>query len=417
MAITQILDENEVQTKIEQELSDMKRPEKVEEETKTKKTKVKNEVKSSTQINIGTKNQSLGNISPTFQSQLKDLKEKNEDEVVEDNVSGKKVNSVKNILSSIKIDLNNIEFIDKSVLLQQKDFEGIFPKEKETYQVVCTQSNYVSHMSGLTLSDIDVITNSRLGIYEYRKLLYSIIHSHLETTSIGKIGYSDWLKVTSYQDVPTLMFGIYCMTFPESNNFKIKCGSCEKENSIVINHDNLIDNTDQEIFADLISRVRSIVKVNDPIDLLSISMVHTTERLMLNDSKMVVELITPSLDDHLNLLKTANEKYVERHGTAFGSSLFIKQMGVLDIDNFIKNKTIRYSKVSDKSQVFNIVDSKLSLNDAQQLSESINTRTDNYKIEYRIKSQKCLGCGDSLGDIPVDPEVLLFFEIRERKLM
>lgn len=351
-------------------------------------------------------------ISETFQKEIENVRR----ESFKKTVSKESIN-IKEALSKITVDLNNIEFVDKSPILLTKDISQVFRTKQETFQVVCTQSNYIAHMTALTLSDIDVVLNSSAGPYENRKLLYQIVHGHMSSTNVGKIGLTDWLKLTSYHDFPTLMFGIYCMTFPEFNDYKVTCPTCKKENKIRLDHMTLFDNTNQEKFQTILQKINEIVGIQNPLELTKTSMVHKSERIMLNESKAIVDIYTPSLEDHLQSLRMSTDDIIKKYSTAFGTTFFIKQIGVLDVDAYLKDQKVIYSKITNKREIFDIIRENMSINDGEQLSRAINNRIEKDQVVYKIKNQKCVFCNDSIGELDFDPESALFFVLMERRLV
>ena len=54
---------------------------------------------------------------------------------------------------------------------------------------------------------------------------------------------------------------------------------------------------------------------------------------------------------------------------------------------------------------------KLSVKDGKTLEKSIEKRGKKLEITYSIKNAKCQHCGDTLEDIPIDLERLLFTRI------
>ena len=244
-------------------------------------------------------------------------------------------------LDQIVVDLNNIEIVEKSPVFQQKDIETVLSK-KSTYQVVALQSAYIAHMSALSFNDINAIKNSTADPYNSRKKFYDIIHSHIEDTSIGKLGRKDFLRVTSYHDLDTLLFGIYCQTYPKDSKFDITCGSCGKVNKITIDNETLIKvkpEKEKEVFERL---EKIIYEVKDVDELVNKSLVHSKERIMLNNSKIIVDIYTPSLWDHLELLSNLNPRVAEQYEGTIGLMLFIKEMFMIDIEQTRKTGRPKY---------------------------------------------------------------------------
>ena len=322
-------------------------------------------------------------------------------------------NKFNNILDKIQIDLNSIEIVEKPAFEKLRDFEAVF-KKKATFQIVAVQSGFSAHMSALKMQDIHNITNSTLDAYEHKKIMYQTIHSHIEDSSIGRIGFNDWLKLTSYHDFPTFLYGIYCQTYPESNEFEITCGSCKELTKISMNNESLIETYNEGI---VLEKIREIISSSKTLeDLIGKSLVHTTTRILLPNSKLIIDIQTPSLWDHLELLKTANNNAIKNYGETIGLVLFIKNIYMIDYQSTMATGKPKYYPLNDKNEFVNVV-RELSKDDGKFLETSVNERIERYAITYSIQNTKCSKCNDNLGSLPVDMETALFTQLRKEGLV
>ena len=55
---------------------------------------------------------------------------------------------------------------------------------------------------------------------------WTLIHSKVETTSIGKLNFNDFLNSVSSMEYDMLVYGILCATFPEEDTFPLTCPKC-----------------------------------------------------------------------------------------------------------------------------------------------------------------------------------------------
>jgi hypothetical protein len=313
------------------------------------------------------------------------------------------------ILSMFKVDLNHIEVTsEKTEFERQKDLDLIFKSRKAMQQVTAVQSSYNAFLSALSMQDINLITNSNLSVYDSRRVLYRVIHSLIQDTSLGKIGFTDWLKITSYHDLDTLLYAVYCQTFPESNKFDVTCPSCGKQTGVVVNNNTLVKTYNPGLVMDKIKEV--IKNVHNVDEILSKSLVHTKERAMLPESKVILEIQTPSLFDHLELLRTVNPQILENQPDTVGTILFIKSAYVPDLVASRNTGSPKFYSVTDRNALMEIV-TKVGIEDGKAMNRAINARIKNYAVEYTIKNVKCSHCKDALGEIDLDMETLLFFQI------
>jgi len=131
---------------------------------------------------------------------------------------------------------------------------------------------------------------------------------------------------------------------------------------------------------------------------------------MLNDSKIIVDVSTPSLHDHLSLLKISNQQTLQEYADAFSAMLFISHMYMLDLAQTYNTGKATYYEVADKARLLNIL-LKLSNKDGEQLENAIEEKLGKYKIDYEIHNVTCSHCKTKLPGIPVDIETILFTRI------
>ena len=355
-------------------------------------------------------------ISDTFSSLMQSMNanqteedEEPEEPEVEDRIS------TKDILSNIKVDLSSIEIVsgipEHELLKNQKEVLGT----SKVMQVVCCQSAYSADVSALKNQEIQNLNNANVDVYTFKRRLYKTIWDHIETTSVGKIDFNTWMKVTSYFDIETLLYGIYCMTFPYENKYPVRCpkGECKHSFDIIVNNNSLIETRGRE--EEIFSKINEVVsRVVNSKELLNHSHVHTTERVMLQESKIVVDIQIPSVYDYLEgILKKVQGKdeYAEEHAQSLGNAMFIKQMLIPDVEGFKKTGKLKFIPVSDTSKFTEIV-AQLPYYDGIELSEKIDEFASKLLISYSIKGVSCPKCGYEFPSIPMEMESVLFTEIR-----
>jgi hypothetical protein len=316
----------------------------------------------------------------------------------------------RDLLKNITIDVNDVEIVDKSPMEKMGDIEFLL-NGKPTYQVVANQSAYSAHMESIRLADINALTNSTAGQYESKQRLYKTVFSKINTTSVGRpnadLDFKTWLKITSFFDLPTFMYGMYCQTFPGDTNFDIKCRHCGEVTEVTVNNDTLVSVKDEATYEKLQEIINSS---KTPQDLINESLVNQYTRSILPADKIMVDIQTPSLWDHLNLLDSVDNRFLEEFGHITTTMLFVKDMYVVDMDTLRTTGKVRYTKVEDRNQQFRIL-RNMEVEDAKALGDAIGTRTDRYAIEYKIKDHDCDKCGKSIGEIAVDMEEMLFTQI------
>jgi hypothetical protein len=342
--------------------------------------------------------QSGESINKSEDSEVKGITQKKNDNVV--NISQKD-----DVFSNM--DLESIEITDKNPLDQFDDFKEVFSNDKSTFQVGAIQSGYIANMSALDMGDINKLITSSQDAYNERKSLYKTIYDHVENTSVGKITFNDWLKLTSYDDIQTLLFGLYAQTFPDTNKFNIQCPECGEQVGIEVDNNMLIQ-TEGEGITD---KMRELLKQQHESarELLEKSLVHSTERVRLPESNVILDITTPSLNDHLKLL-SQDSKLIENNASEASLVLFTKKILIPDYKASRKKGRPVYSEVTQFKKKIQILKS-LGVKDGKAVNQKFAERSNRYKIDYAIKNYECPNCQSLIDEIPVDLETALFTQI------
>ena len=318
------------------------------------------------------------------------------------------------------VDIDSFQIDQPTVETQKASIENIFG-QVSSYEVVCLQSGYGATMSALTYKDILTITNANVSSYEARKNLLNTIYKKIQKLSFceenKKPKFDEWLKMTSYGDLETLLYGIYCATFQEKSSVNVLCPYCEKEGTISINNNELIQTEGNK--AEISNEIDEISKNADSIDkvmdysIISIDEKHKKKNiksLMLNKSKMVFNIKRPTMYEILDILKNMKEDVI----ASLSNDTFNMLLCTFSI--YVKNKdNDKYFIVKNKNDIVTIIN-MLSVEDVSDLKQAIDNILEEKYIYYKIKKTTCPNCKKEIYNIPMDIESLLFFQISEKQL-
>jgi hypothetical protein len=322
--------------------------------------------------------------------------------------------SPKNILSNIQVNLNSIEIVNELNPIEMNNLENAILNDTTTMLVTCCQSSYTAEMSALKSQEIQSISNSDVDYYSYKKKLFQTINKHMENTSVGKMDYANWLHLTSYFDVDTLLYGIYCQTFNYENKYSVTCPSCGKSFDAVVNNNTLIELRGRDEGAEVFSKIQEIVSsVKNADELLEKSQVHKTKRICLDESKIIVDIKIPSAYDYLeDVVAKADNEALEDYQNAIGLTLFVDSVYLPNVLLYQQTGKLNYVKLNASRGKMLTVVSDLSYYDSLQLTDEINDFVEKYRVTYSIRNVGCPNCGYIIKNIPLDMEEVLFSTIR-----
>lgn len=306
-----------------------------------------------------------------------------------------------------KIDLSKINVVQATELEKDTDLRSAIYGGKSMYQIVAAQSGYMAKVAPLVHKDVVSLLYSNLSRYEYRKSVFKVIYDKIGAISSGKMNFETWLKNTSVEDIETFYYGIYCATFPDEGRFTFTCPNCDQERVMSVKHANLFKTTDKTKMKKLIKDV-STNAISDEARK-KYSLVGKTECYELSDSKIIMEVRTPSLWDSLEILRVVPERIIDRDTTSVTNMLYVKRF-LIPTRGTEGNS---YTEQTNSEELLRIIDN-LTIDDAAQLETVVSERVDNHRITYSIKNVKCPTCGETSKEIPISIEDILFSLIFEK---
>lgn len=309
-------------------------------------------------------------------------------------------------LDNLTFDVTNIRMVEKTPLKDIQNFEFVLNNKSKT-QIVANQSNYIAYMESLTYNEIAALTNSTLDDYSAQLLLAQTIYSKINTTTVGKMKFDEWTNITSFYDIDNFLYGIYLETFPGDTKFSITCGNCQEKIDAVINNDTLISSKND---GSTINVQQILNNKNSREELLNSSLVNHKERIVLPNSKIIMDIKIPTIKKHLDILGSINKNSKEKTQHILSIMMFLDKVLMIDVEQSMKNNAPCYYEITEREKIARII-SQLSFQDAQMVTKFINEFIDKHALVYKIKSFKCPKCQDDIGDITIDMETLLFFQI------
>ena len=304
------------------------------------------------------------------------------------------------------VDLNKLTIIDKNPIEAEQNLKAVLYGGKSAVQIVAAQSGYMAKVIPLVHKDLINLMYSDLSTYEYKKTVFKVIYDKAVMFSVGNMTFEDWLKNTSVSDIETFYYGIYRATFPEGT-FTFVCPNCGEESIFKINHNNLLKTTDKQKMKQLVTDVSKNAMSFEAMH--QYSLINKTEGFELEDSKIIMELRTPSLWDLLEIYRNVPESVIDRDEDSVNLMLYIKRF-LIPFKN--SEGELSYTEQVDSQEILRIIDN-LSIDDSARLKNSLFERENENRISYSIKNLTCPKCKKEVKDIPVSIEDILFTRIFE----
>jgi hypothetical protein len=321
-------------------------------------------------------------------------------EVVQEKPS--KVTTREAILDQINVDPNAIQVIASSNPLGTfQELDNLFLKP--SYEVIALQSGYRASFRPMNNDDMLKVRKFTGTEREQHVKLFNFVFSRMVNSGLGKSNFETFLKVTAEEDFETLIYGLYCATFPEESDYDVTCPHCRKLNKARIGKESLIRALDVEKTGAYISDILS--KNYAPIELIKHSVVAQVKRVVLPKSKIIVDIKTPTLYNFVSSLQQA-ESFANYEPEMFTYLKYAQQILIPVLQSFAEGRPeyIRLESIEDKLRC--IVDMPPS--DRKALDAAITEKNSTYKVEYKLPDLTCGGCGQTIKNIVVDMVETLF---------
>lgn len=284
------------------------------------------------------------------------------------------------------------------LLLRKKRLEA-----EATYQVALPKSGYYAEMTKLSSIEIQNLalssqTNSK---YVYRQKLLRLVYDKIKNTSLGKVSFTDFLHITAESELNILLYGIYCMTYKDVNEYNITCENCNKNYNLSVHNKNLLVLEVNQDANTILSIQNIITEAKTPDELMQQSFVSNLSRLQLSNG-CIFEIKEPSLYDSLDRLYKNIEEERFKDDISLGFVKFIESVMIPD------ESDDSYIKYGDFDTVYAEFKS-LGDEDYYNVSECIKEISQTNRVRFGLKNIVCPHCNHKTDDQIIDDMELLVF--------
>lgn len=308
------------------------------------------------------------------------------------------------------VELNSIRIVKSKDNLYEMNKKKRM-NARPSYQVVLPQSRYSASLTGLSTLEVNSIVAGKSDAYTNTNNTYSLIHEKMVDTSIGKVSYADFLRMTSSLEEDILLFGLYCATYPTITEIPLNCDHCEKQFTFkTLNEDILL--MEPEDRDEIIRGIQAIVNLNytNAKQVLENSEVNTCERIVLPDSGIIVDVRVPSLYNKLeDVMKKIDEKLAEKRMECIEMSVYVENIYVPDVeyDGFIHVE--KYEDILD--EIF-----LLSPRDFNAFTQAVENKVSKLKLKFGLSNVECTNCGHKFEE-PIELDIRQILFLRHRHSM
>lgn len=240
---------------------------------------------------------------------------------------------------------------------------------------------------------------------------WSLIHSKVTDTSIGKMNFNTFLRSVSQLEYECLVYGILCATYPEEDEFPLKCPKCGEE----INHKYIIrgllraERMSDKLKEAFKKTVDSSYMKSSAEKCFNESLLNTEVAIELPESGYYVGISAQSaydfIYDSIESINTMDAKYSQ--AAVLAST--VNEICVPDPQD-----PGAYFEVDDSEDLIKLVYA-LGDKDIQILGAKIGDMLNEMEFEYGLFDVNCTKrkCNNHIDYIPVELDTILFQKYRQ----
>ena len=315
-----------------------------------------------------------------------------------------------------EVETVSINTLNTKKLKNPKNFNNILKNINtlHTTPICLPLSGYTANIRGCTAYELMGILETGNNVLLDAQTKWSIVHSKLESTSLGNMSFNEFLFNTAAADYNNFIYGILCATYPEIDTITMKCpdpdckGEYEYSYSVreLIRAERMSDKLKSEfgkiIDASVSKDTAELVHNEAPVK--------QVKSVKLPISGVIVEIQVQSAYDLINnSIKSLSSE----------DSKNAKYMDASIIATLIKRALV--PDPEDPESMYEFTDTKeiaqivynLRERDVLIIKKFGDELIDGMTIEYGYMKIKCPHCGKFIPYMEIEPERLLFQRYRQ----
>jgi len=311
-----------------------------------------------------------------------------------------------------EIETVSLETIKTKKIKKKADFNKIIKKinNHTTTSVVLPISGYVAEMRGCSAYELISLIGNNDNAMLSAQNRWSVIHEKLESASIGKMNFNEFMLNTASADYETLIYGILCSTYPDDSSMTITCEKCDKRFEHKYSVRSLI--RAEEMSDDLKDAFVQIVdnsiseeaakKVHDE------SPIKQVKRVKLPMSGIIAEIYVQSAYDLLNKsIKGLNENKDSKYNDTAVISTLVNSLYIPDVDD--PGSYFEVDESLDIAKTLYTMNEK----DIMVIRKLGEDMMKDMSVEYGLMNIRCPHCKHYTPTLPVNVEDVLFFRYQQ----
>ena len=316
------------------------------------------------------------------------------------------------------ITLKEVETIELKSIKTKKAKVGVADRILKKRNTV-RNTTIVLPISGLTMVMKGCSTFELMGLItgenvDVQTLIakWTLIHSKIESTSIGKMDFNTFLNNVASAEYDMLVYGILCATFPDEDTFPLRCPMCRTE----IEHKYQIRGLlrVEEMSEKLAERVKEVADASyteeKAKECFENSLLNTELTIKLPDSEFICSLGVQNaysfIYDSVNAINKLDAKYNQATILASG----VNRLYVPNPDD----DGATYLEIDNTEDIIKLIYS-LNAKDISIMSTKISEMADGMQFKFGLMDINCtnMKCKHHVNTVEVELDTILFHKYQQ----
>ena len=316
------------------------------------------------------------------------------------------------------ITLKEVETVELKSIKTKKAKTGIADRILQKRNTV-RNTTVVLPISGLTMVMKGCSTFELMGLISGDQVnvmtlvsKWTLIHSKIESTSIGKMDFNTFLNNVASLEYDILVYGILCATFPDEDVFPLTCPLCRSSIEHKYEMRSLL--RAEEMSEKLIDLVKYTADHSHTEEMakecFENSLLNTEKSIQLPDSEFIctigVQNAYSFIYDSVNAIDRLDEKY--NQATIIASA--VARIFVPNPDD----DGATYLEIDDTEDVIKLIYS-LNAKDISILSTKIGEITEGLEFKFGLMDINCpnMKCKHRVNSVEVELDTILFHKYQQ----
>lgn len=318
---------------------------------------------------------------------------------------------------SRKIKLEEVETVELSSIKTKKikkksEFDKIIKRVTNihTTNIVLPISGYTATMRGCSAYELISLIEENNNALLNAQQKWSLIHSKIESTSLGELSFNDFLLNTAAGDYNIFIYGLLCSTYPDDDTIPLTCEHCKKEfdhkysvKSLIrveAMKDRLKDAIMQTVDASVSTDTAKAAHENAPIS--------QVKRVKLPNSGIIAEVYVQSAYDLINKsIKELTDNKDPKYNQASILSTLVRSFFIPDPD-----EEGSYYEIDGAMDIAKTLYT-LSEVDVMIIRRFGDNMLSDLSMEFGLMDITCPACKHFTPTLEMDLESILFYRYRQ----